>query len=64
MTDDAQQTDQDRARQAAEAMRKAFQMVWLEIDEDDERAWDVPEFAERLNGSPHWITFQNPERAR
>jgi hypothetical protein len=23
---------------------------WLEIDEDDERSWDVPEYAERLDG--------------
>ena len=23
---------------------------WLEIDEDDERSWDVPDYAERLDG--------------
>jgi len=23
---------------------------WLEIDDDDERAWDVPEYAKQIDG--------------
>lgn len=33
---------------------------WCEIDSDDERAWDAPEFAQDLGGSPSNVTFENP----
>lgn len=35
--------------------------AWLEIPDDDERAWDAPEFAQRINCSPAWVTFENPK---
>jgi hypothetical protein len=35
--------------------------VFLSIPEDDERSWDVPDWAQRINGSPSRITFENPE---
>lgn len=32
---------------------------WLSIDEDDERSWDVPEFAQFIDGW-HKLYFENP----
>lgn len=34
--------------------------VWRNIPEDDERSWNAPEWAERVNGSPNRISFTNP----
>ena len=31
---------------------------WLELDEDDEMAWDAPEFAERIEGE--FLEFEYP----
>ena len=33
---------------------------WCEIPSNDERAWDVPDFARALGGSPSNVTFENP----
>ncbi len=33
---------------------------WCDIDSDDERAWDAPDFARDLGGSPSSVTFENP----
>lgn len=33
---------------------------WLEIDEDDEKSWEVPGFARRLDGDPARVTFSDP----
>jgi hypothetical protein len=33
---------------------------WTNLPEDDERSWDAPEFAKRLDGSPNRVEFQNP----
>jgi hypothetical protein len=33
---------------------------WLDIDSDDERAWDAPDFARDLGGNPSCVTFENP----
>lgn len=30
---------------------------WLEIPEDDERSWEVPEYAKRIDGR---LTFTDP----
>jgi hypothetical protein len=35
--------------------------AWLEIPEDDERAWDVPTFAKPVGGSPILVTFTDPQ---
>lgn len=35
--------------------------AWLEIDSDDERAWEVPDFAKAVGGAPCLVTFANPE---
>ena len=37
--------------------------AWLEIDSDDERAWEPPEFAQQVGGSYCLVTFTNPEIA-
>lgn len=34
--------------------------AWLEIDADDERAWDAPDFARPVGGAPSLVTFENP----
>jgi hypothetical protein len=31
---------------------------WCAIDEDDERSWDVPDFARRIDGGA--LTFTDP----
>lgn len=30
---------------------------FIELDPDDEEAWDVPEWAEAVGGSPSLVTF-------
>lgn len=34
--------------------------AWCEIDPDDERAWDVPEFARQVGGSYSLVSFIDP----
>lgn len=34
---------------------------WLDIPSDDERAWDAPDFAKPVGGSPIRVTFCDPE---
>jgi hypothetical protein len=34
--------------------------AWCNLDEDDEAAWDAPDFARRLDGGPNGITFSDP----
>jgi hypothetical protein len=34
--------------------------AWLEIDSDDERAWDAPEFAHAVGGAPSAVSFKDP----
>ena len=33
---------------------------WVELDEDDEKSWDVPNFAQAIN-NPYGITFNEFE---
>jgi hypothetical protein len=33
--------------------------AWCALDEDDEDAWEAPEYATRLNGSPTRVTFRS-----
>jgi len=37
--------------------------AFLGIDSEDERAWQVPEWATPVGGSPSLVTFTNPEIA-
>lgn len=32
---------------------------WTELDGDDEAAWDEPEWADRVGGSPTLVTFHD-----
>jgi hypothetical protein len=41
------------------AMRDRWN-AWLQLDEDDERAWNVPEWALRTYGAPSLVTFEAP----
>lgn len=34
---------------------------WLELDPECDEAWEAPEFAQRVGGSPSLVTFENPE---
>ena len=43
------------------AERRAEWNTWLSYDDEDERGWDTPEFAQRVNGSEARVTFENPE---
>jgi len=38
--------------------------AWCDLDEDDEAAWDEPEYAERLEMHPASYTFENVEIER
>ena len=38
--------------------RRAEWNDWLDIDADDERAWQVPAFARAIGGSPTRVTFE------
>lgn len=34
---------------------------WQELDDDDERAWEAPEWAQMVGGAPQAVQFENPE---
>ena len=34
--------------------------AWCSLDEDDENAWDAPEWARPLGGDPSRISFVDP----
>jgi hypothetical protein len=38
--------------------------LWCGLDEDDERAWDAPKWAQRIDGAVQWWTFEAPKDAR
>ena len=40
--------------------RKEDWEAWLSIPTDDERGWDVPEFAVTVGGAPQQVTFSDP----
>lgn len=40
--------------------KRAEWSAWRELDDDDERSWDVPEFATELSGAPSNVTFTDP----
>lgn len=42
------------------ADRRAEWTELANLPEEDERAWDAPEWAERLNGGPGSYTFTDP----
>ena len=35
--------------------------TWLNIDPDDERSWDAPDFAKSVGGAPSLVTFDSYE---
>lgn len=37
---------------------------WCNLDEDDERSWDAPSFAEAIGGPPSQIIFINPKNRK
>lgn len=34
---------------------------WLSLDSEDERSWEVPDFARGVGGSPRLVTFFDPD---
>ena len=40
--------------------RKEEWSEWRNLPEDDERAWDTPDFAQEVGGSPTLVTFTDP----
>lgn len=34
---------------------------WTDLDEDDEAAWDAPEWAYRIGGDPGMVEFLDPK---
>lgn len=41
------------------ASRRQEWYSWTELDDEDEAAWEAPDFAERLDGSPGRVIFSN-----
>ncbi len=35
--------------------------AFTELDPDSEESWDVPIWANRLDGGPNLVTFENPQ---
>jgi hypothetical protein len=35
--------------------------AWVEMDENDEASWDVPEFAQPVGGSHTLVSFMSPD---
>ena len=54
-------TDNDSHWYVVPVARLSEWNAWLEISEDDERAWDVPGFARAIGGAPCLVTFTLPE---
>jgi len=44
-----------------DADRRAEWDAWADLPEEDENAWEPPDFAQRLDGHPSQITFTEPE---
>lgn len=36
---------------------------WIDLDQSDEASWDVPEWADDLNGSPSNVIFHSYQKA-
>lgn len=34
---------------------------WTDLDSDDPKSWNAPEYAKALGGSPAMITFRDPK---
>lgn len=41
------------------AEKRAAWEAWANISEDDERSWDVPDYARRID-NPYRMTFRDP----
>ena len=55
-------TDNDAHRYYIPWDRRAEWFAWCDIPMDDERAWETPDFAIRIDGGP--LTFENPRIER
>lgn len=53
-------TDNDSHWYVVPLARKDEWDAWRAIPEDDERAWDPPEFAIPVGGAPCLVTFTEP----
>jgi len=51
-------TDQSSHRYLVEAAHLEEWTAWASLPEDDERAWEVPSFAKRIDGA--FLTFSDP----
>lgn len=50
-------TDNDSHWYVVPVAKRAEWDAWLEIDPDDERAWEPPSFARPVGGSPSRVEF-------
>ena len=49
--------DNDSHWYVVPASRKDEWYTWLDLDPDDEAAWNEPEFVKRINGAPSLVNF-------
>lgn len=42
--------------------RRAAWEAHCDLDEDDEAGWEHPEWAERVDGGPEGVHFENPRQ--
>ncbi len=52
-------TDNDSHWYVVPVAKRAEWEEWLEIDPDDERAWEPPVFARPVNGGPSLVEFSS-----
>lgn len=43
-----------------DASRRREWEAWVNLSEDDPKAWNVPDFAEALSGGCSHVEFENP----
>lgn len=55
-------TDNDSHWYLVPVAKAAEWEAWLALPEDDERAWDAPDFAKPLGGAPGLVTFVDPQQ--
>lgn len=54
-------SDNDGHWYLVEAEKRVEWDAWCALASDDERAWEAPEFAARIVGSPENVTFEAPK---
>ena len=53
--------DNDSHWYVISAWREPEWTKWLNLDSDDEKSWDAPDFAKEVNGSPSRVKFERYE---